>query len=114
MNQVKENQVEQVYRRNKVIEGIMMFFQALSVNEGANQTEEEKEAERIRVNYQDNDFTDGLEKNTGTADISLENTDEERTAFVQHKNVSEEAAKKKADEVKKQKEDKTRGNDFQK
>lgn len=99
MNQVKENQVEQVYRRNKVIEGIMMFFQALSVNEGANQKEEEKEAERIRANYQDNEFIDGLAKSTGTVTIPLKDT------VVEKATVSEKAAKKKADEVRKKKEE---------
>ena len=90
------NQVKEVNRRNKVIEGIMLAFRALSVNDVEKQSEVEKAAEMIRINYQDNEFTDELEKNTGTANISLENTDEERTSFIKHENVSEELADKNA------------------
>ena len=54
------NQVKEVNRRNKVIEGIMLAFRALSVNDVEKQSEVEKAAEMIRINYQDNEFTDEL------------------------------------------------------
>lgn len=93
------NQVKEVYRRNKVIEGIMMFFQSLSVNEAVNQDEVDREADMIREEYQDNELIDGLVKNTGTVNISLKDN------VVEKATVSEKAARKKADEVRMQKEE---------
>lgn len=107
MNQVKENQVEQVYRRNKVIEGIMMVLQALSVNDVVNEKEVEKLAEEIeseetkgvRSGLVEQTYGDSSKKGGLKKDIEA--------------TVSEKAAKKKADEVRKQNEEQ-KDNDLQK
>lgn len=104
-------QVKEEYRRNKVIEGIMLAFRALSVNDVVKQSEVERAAEMIRINYQDNELTDKLERTTGTANIPLENTDE-RTSFVKHENVSEKLADKEAQAKLKEKQ-KSKNKDMQ-
>lgn len=92
------NQVKEVSRIGKVIEGIKMAFQALSVNDVVNESALEREANMIRE-QENTAKIEKLVKEMETVNISLKDT------VVEKATVSEKAAKKRADEVKKQKEE---------
>lgn len=101
------NQVKEVSRIGKVIEGIRMAFEALSVNDVVNETTLEREANIIR-GQENTAKIESLIKEMETVNISLEDT------VVEKATVSEKAAKKKADEVSMQKREQQKDNDLQK
>lgn len=93
MNQVKAEQS----RIAKVIEGLGMFFKALSVNEEAiNNRRIEEDLEEIQA-FEDTEKIKSLEENTLKVNIPL------KDSVVEKAKVSERKAKKVADEVKKSK-----------
>lgn len=100
------NQVKEVSRIGKVIEGIRMAFEALAVNDVVNETTLEREVNIIREQENTAKINE-LEKEIENVNIPLKDT------VVEKATVSEKAAKKKADEVRKQKEDQ-KDNDLQK
>lgn len=100
------NQVKEISRIGKVIEGIRMAFEALAVNDLVNETTLEREANIIRG--QENTVKiENLIKEMETVNISLKDT------VVEKATVSEEVAKKKADKVRMQREEQ-KDNDLQK
>lgn len=102
------NQVKEVSRIGKVIEGIRMVFESLSVNDVVNQNEVEKLAEQIESNetkgvrssLEEQAYGNSSKKGGLKRDIEA--------------TVSENLAQKKADEVRKQNVEKQKGNDLQK
>ena len=100
------NQVKEVSRIGKVIEGLRMVFESLAVNDVVNETTLEREANIIR-GQENTAKINELEKEIENVNIPLKDTVVEKAA------VSEKAAKKKADEVRKQKEEQ-KDNDLQK
>ncbi|MCI9287474.1 MAG: hypothetical protein HFJ57_05875 [Clostridia bacterium] len=100
------NQVKEVSRIGKVIEGLRMVFESLAVNDVVNETTLEREANIIR-GQENTAKINELEKEIENVNIPLKDT------VVEKATVSEKAAKKKADEVRKQKEEQ-KDNDLQK
>ena len=100
------NQVKEVSRIGKVIEELRMVFESLAVNDVVNETTLEREANIIR-GQENTAKINELEKEIENVNIPLKDT------VVEKATVSEKAAKKKADEVRKQKEEQ-KDNDLQK
>ena len=100
------NQVKEVSRIGKVIEGLRMVFESLAVNDVVNETTLGREANIIR-GQENTAKINELEKEIENVNIPLKDT------VVEKATVSEKAAKKKADEVRKQKEEQ-KDNDLQK
>lgn len=101
------NQVKEVSRIGKVIEGIRMALEALAVNDVVNETTLEREVNIIR-GQENTAKIEELVKEMENVNIPLKDT------VVEKATVSEKAAKKKADEVRKQNVEKQKGNDLQK
>lgn len=92
------NQVKEVSRIGKVIEGIRMVFESLAINDVENESALEREANIIRGQENTAKIED-LVKEMENVNIPLKDT------VVEKATVSEKAAKKKADEVRMQKEE---------
>lgn len=93
------NQVKEMSRIGKVIEGLRMVFESLAVNDDVvNESVLEREANIIR-GQENTSKIENLVKEMETVNISLKDT------VVEKATVSEKIAKKKADEVRKQKEE---------
>lgn len=93
------NQVKEISRIGKVIEGLRMVFESLAVNDDVvNESVIEREANIIR-GQENTAKINELEKEIETVNISLKDN------VVERAKVSEKAARKKADEVRMQKEE---------
>lgn len=93
------NQVKEISRMGKVIEGLRMVFESLAVNDDVvNESVLEREANIIR-GQENTSKIENLVKEMETVNIPLKDT------VVEKATVSEKIAKKKADEVRMQKEE---------
>lgn len=96
MSEVKVKVKEK--KQYNIITFFKMVLEPLTQTDYAKEDDLQAEVDRDIKSAEDTESIENLEKNIGIANISLEDVEGDRTAFVKHENVSEILANKNAQE----------------